>query len=94
METRGFTWPVWYAYLEGTPGRRGSVSRTENLVSALPQVSDGGVHSHINHLFAFLECAKEAGVPEAYVHFFGDGRDTAPRSSGWPRHFAEIEGGF
>jgi len=44
-------------------------------------VSDGGVHSHINHLFSLLEAAKEAGVPKAYVQFFGDGRDTAPRSA-------------
>lgn len=45
------------------------------------QVSDGGVHSHITHLYALLETAKEQGVPECYVHFFGDGRDTAPRSA-------------
>ncbi|KAK7466258.1 hypothetical protein VKT23_004986 [Stygiomarasmius scandens] len=44
-------------------------------------ISDGGVHSHITHLFALLETAKEAGVPHTYVHFFGDGRDTAPRSA-------------
>ncbi|TRM64527.1 BPG-independent [Schizophyllum amplum] len=44
-------------------------------------VSDGGVHSHIHHLFALLEAAKEVGVPKTYVHFFGDGRDTAPRSA-------------
>ncbi|RUS33515.1 2,3-bisphosphoglycerate-independent phosphoglycerate mutase, partial [Jimgerdemannia flammicorona] len=44
-------------------------------------VSDGGVHSHIAHLFHLLESAKEAGVPHAYVHFFGDGRDTSPKSS-------------
>ncbi|KAI8138636.1 2,3-bisphosphoglycerate-independent phosphoglycerate mutase [Fennellomyces sp. T-0311] len=44
-------------------------------------VSDGGVHSHIDHLIALLEAAKEAGVKEAYVQFFGDGRDTAPRSA-------------
>ncbi|KAF8639364.1 hypothetical protein AX17_001553 [Amanita inopinata Kibby_2008] len=44
-------------------------------------ISDGGVHSHITHLFALLETAKEQGVPHVYVHFFGDGRDTAPRSS-------------
>lgn len=43
-------------------------------------VSDGGVHSHILHLFALLEAAKAAGVPETYVHFFGDGRDTDPKS--------------
>ncbi|KDQ55721.1 hypothetical protein JAAARDRAFT_37145 [Jaapia argillacea MUCL 33604] len=44
-------------------------------------VSDGGVHSHINHLFALIEAAKEIGVPHCYIHFLGDGRDTAPRSS-------------
>ena len=45
------------------------------------QVSDGGVHSHINHLKALLETAKEQEVPHVYIHFFGDGRDTAPRSA-------------
>ncbi|KAF7368234.1 Phosphoglycerate-bisphosphoglycerate-independent [Mycena venus] len=44
-------------------------------------ISDGGVHSHNTHLYALLETAKEQGVPETYVHFFGDGRDTAPRSA-------------
>jgi 2,3-bisphosphoglycerate-independent phosphoglycerate mutase len=44
-------------------------------------ISDGGVHSHINHLYALLETAKEVGVPHTYVHFLGDGRDTAPRSA-------------
>jgi bisphosphoglycerate-independent phosphoglycerate mutase (AlkP superfamily) len=38
------------------------------------------VHSHITHLYALLETAKEIGVPHTYIHFFGDGRDTAPRS--------------
>lgn len=45
-------------------------------------VSDGGVHSHIKHLFGLLEAAKEAGVPEVFVHFFADGRDTSPKSAG------------
>ncbi|KAI8916348.1 2,3-bisphosphoglycerate-independent phosphoglycerate mutase [Gorgonomyces haynaldii] len=43
-------------------------------------VSDGGVHSHVLHLIKYLKDAKRAGVPEAFVHVFGDGRDTAPRS--------------
>jgi 2,3-bisphosphoglycerate-independent phosphoglycerate mutase len=43
-------------------------------------VSDGGVHSHINHLIAMLKVAKEIGVPHVFVHFFGDGRDTDPKS--------------
>ncbi|KAF2685851.1 hypothetical protein K458DRAFT_442183 [Lentithecium fluviatile CBS 122367] len=43
-------------------------------------VSDGGVHSHINHLIALLKVAKEIGVPNVFIHFFGDGRDTDPKS--------------
>jgi len=43
-------------------------------------ISDGGVHSHINHLIALLKVAKEIGVPQVFVHFFGDGRDTDPKS--------------
>lgn len=37
-------------------------------------------HSHINHLIALLKVAKEVGVPKVYIHFFGDGRDTDPKS--------------
>jgi len=51
------------------------------LTFLVSQISDGGVHSHITHLFALLETAKQVGVPHAYVHFFGDGRDTAPTSA-------------
>eukprot|EP00117_Sycon_ciliatum_P038751 scpid51270/ scgid28748/ 2,3-bisphosphoglycerate-independent phosphoglycerate mutase len=43
-------------------------------------VSDGGVHSHINHLLALLECAKLHQVPNTFVQFFSDGRDTRPTS--------------
>ena len=43
-------------------------------------VSDGGVHSHQNHLYALLKLAKEVRVPHVYIHFFGDGRDTDPKS--------------
>ncbi|KAF8584893.1 cofactor-independent phosphoglycerate mutase [Ramaria rubella] len=54
-------------------------------------VSDGGVHSHIRHLFALLETAKEVGVPHVYIHFFGDGRDTAPRSAaGYAKELIEF----
>lgn len=44
-------------------------------------LSDGGVHSHIEHLFALLELAKEQGLEEVYIHGFLDGRDVAPDSS-------------
>ncbi|RZB30274.1 MAG: 2,3-bisphosphoglycerate-independent phosphoglycerate mutase [Desulfobacteraceae bacterium Eth-SRB1] len=39
-------------------------------------LSDGGVHSHINHLFALLDLAKNKGLTRVYVHAITDGRDT------------------
>lgn len=43
-------------------------------------VSDGGVHSHIRHLYALLEMAKRRDFEDVYVHCFLDGRDTPPAS--------------
>ena len=43
-------------------------------------VSDGGVHSHINHLFGLIDAAKNAGVETSYIHAFTDGRDVDPKS--------------
>jgi 2,3-bisphosphoglycerate-independent phosphoglycerate mutase len=43
-------------------------------------VSDGGVHSHINHLFALTKLAKEQGVRRVFIHSLLDGRDTPPES--------------
>jgi 2,3-bisphosphoglycerate-independent phosphoglycerate mutase len=43
-------------------------------------LSNGGVHSHIDHLFALLEMAKRHGVERVFVHCFMDGRDTPPHS--------------
>src|SRR5258706_13902967 len=43
-------------------------------------LSDGGVHSHINHLFALLEMAKQQKVENVFIHCFMDGRDTPPHS--------------
>jgi len=43
-------------------------------------LSDGGVHSHINHLFALLEMARQNKVERVLVHCFMDGRDTPPHS--------------
>ena len=39
-------------------------------------LSDGGVHSHINHLFAIIDMAKQNGLKKVYIHAFLDGRDT------------------
>ncbi|MEE9239953.1 MAG: 2,3-bisphosphoglycerate-independent phosphoglycerate mutase [bacterium] len=41
-------------------------------------LSDGGVHSHLEHIYALLKTAKENGVSEVFIHAFLDGRDTAP----------------
>ena len=43
-------------------------------------LSDGGVHSHIAHLYALLEMAKAAGLEKVYVHALLDGRDVPPSS--------------
>ena len=43
-------------------------------------VSDGGVHSHINHVKAIADVCKKEGLTEVYVHAFTDGRDCDPKS--------------
>ncbi|HOK81757.1 MAG TPA: 2,3-bisphosphoglycerate-independent phosphoglycerate mutase [Clostridia bacterium] len=43
-------------------------------------LSDGGVHSHIEHLFALIELAKREGLSDVYIHCFMDGRDVPPTS--------------
>ena len=43
-------------------------------------LSDGGVHSHLSHLFALLEMAKDRGLGRVYIHAFLDGRDVSPTS--------------
>ena len=40
-------------------------------------LSDGGVHSHIEHLFALLQMAKDKGLTRVYIHCFLDGRDVS-----------------
>jgi 2,3-bisphosphoglycerate-independent phosphoglycerate mutase len=46
-------------------------------------LSDGGVHSHIRHLFALLELLAKENVKKVFVHAFLDGRDVSPDSSTW-----------
>ncbi len=43
-------------------------------------LSDGGVHSHIEHLYALLKMAKDQGIERVYIHAFLDGRDVSPTS--------------
>jgi len=61
-----------------------AVEQTKENSSALHLlglVSDGGVHSHIKHLFGLLEMAKRQDIEDVYVHAILDGRDTAPQSA-------------
>ncbi len=55
-------------------------ARTGHPVHVLGLLSDGGVHSHIRHIFALVEMAKQRGVKQCYVHCFLDGRDVPPSS--------------
>lgn len=68
------TLPAWQAALDRAlvPGR---------ALHLMGLVSDGGVHSHIDHLFALIDMAKAAGVQKLYIHAFLDGRDVPPRSA-------------
>ena len=53
----------------------------ESSLHLMGLFSDGGVHSHIDHLKALLEMAKTAGLQKVYVHAFLDGRDVPPQSA-------------
>ena len=56
-------------------------AKTENKkLHLMGLVSDGGVHSHINHLKTIIDCCKSESVVNVFVHAFTDGRDTDPKS--------------
>ena len=55
--------------------------KNNNKLHVLGLLSDGGVHSHIRHLYAILELAKRKDFEDVYVHCFLDGRDTPPASA-------------
>ncbi len=73
--------------------REGELAKNEVLIKLMKKakaenrrvhliglVSDGGVHSHINHLLALCDILNDYGVAETYIHAFLDGRDTDPKS--------------
>ncbi len=66
-----YTHPVLTGAIEHARGRR---------LHLMGLVSDGGVHSHQEHLYALLRMAREAGVERVFIHAFLDGRDTPPTS--------------
>lgn len=67
-----------------TPNLQASLQHakdTNGRLHLLGLVSDGGVHSKNEHLYELLRSAKQLAVPHVYIHFFGDGRDTDPKSA-------------
>jgi len=56
------------------------VAKAGGRLHLMGLVSDGGVHSHENHIFALLELARRQGLTDVLVHVFLDGRDTPPTS--------------
>ncbi|MBN2169675.1 MAG: 2,3-bisphosphoglycerate-independent phosphoglycerate mutase [Actinobacteria bacterium] len=64
------------------PELRGAIEKVtaqDGTLHFMGLLSDGGVHSHIDHLFALIEMAREMGVKRAVTHAFLDGRDVPPR---------------
>jgi 2,3-bisphosphoglycerate-independent phosphoglycerate mutase len=57
------------------------VKKNNSVLHVQGLVSPGGVHSHMNHLFAFLRLAKKNNVNKVAIHVFTDGRDTPPQSA-------------
>lgn len=66
-----------------------NVEKNNTKLHLLGLLSDGGVHSHIDHLKGLIDLADIHGVEEVYVHAFLDGRDTHPRSA--IKYIEEIE---
>lgn len=61
----------------------------DNSLHLYGLLSDGGVHSHLTHLFALIQLAKKRGVPKVFVHGFMDGRDVPPTSGA--EYMAQLE---
>lgn len=59
-------------------GAMQAVKQRNSQLHLLGLVSDGGIHSHINHLFAVMDMAKQEGVTNVVIHIITDGRDTMP----------------
>lgn len=65
---------------EALKGAFEHAAKEERALHLLGMISDKGVHSHIEHLFALLEWAKKAGLKKVYVHAIADGRDVEEQS--------------
>lgn len=58
------------------------VLANDSALHLMGLLSDGGVHSHITHLYALIDMAKQKGIKKLYIHALLDGRDVPPRSAG------------
>ncbi len=58
------------------------VQKNSSTLHIMGLLSDGGIHSHMEHLFAILRTAKQKGITDIALHIFTDGRDTPPQSAG------------
>lgn len=65
------------------------VLNNNSALHLLGLLSDGGVHSHLNHLLALVETAKNKGIKKVYIHAFMDGRDVDPKAG--PTYIAQLE---
>ncbi|MEG1529757.1 MAG: 2,3-bisphosphoglycerate-independent phosphoglycerate mutase, partial [Clostridia bacterium] len=62
-------------------GAMKNATKNRKKLHVMGLLGPGGVHSHIEHLQALIQMAKDNGVPEIYVHCFLDGRDVPPTSA-------------
>lgn len=83
--------------------KNGSIYNNDNLLKVINHVkendsklhimgllSDGGVHSHIDHIFALIDMAQHYNINNVYIHVFTDGRDTLPNTGN--RYVARLKG--
>lgn len=63
--------------------------KNNSALHLLGLLSDGGVHSHITHLFALLDMAKEKGIKDVFIHALLDGRDVPPQCA--QNYFDQLE---
>lgn len=58
-----------------------TIKKNNSSLHIMGLLSDGGIHSHTNHLYALLDAAKKADIKKIFVHAWLDGRDVSPKSS-------------
>ena len=65
------------------------VKKNNSALHFIGLLSGGGVHSHVDHLYALLQLAREQGIERVYVHALMDGRDTPPHEG--KRYIEELD---